>query len=115
MKNFKLFLATTLILSAAIFLIPSGTKAATGLNVPRGFVFEKNLYYGKNHPDVVYLKIVLKFDGCLSDSITNNTYFGVKTLAAVKCFQNRYEDDISEIARYQINATVLSERQRGKN
>ncbi len=74
--------------------------------IPAGFTFNKNLYYGIKNQDVVYLKILLASEGCVS-GLENTTYFASKTLAAVKCFQNKYKSQISQVAGYQIKATGL--------
>jgi hypothetical protein len=72
--------------------------------IPTGFIFNKNLYYGMINQDVVYLKIVLANEGCLT-GVANTNYFATKTLAAVKCFQNKYKAEISAAAGYTISAT----------
>lgn len=72
--------------------------------IPAGFTFNKNLYYGMRDQNVIYLKIMLTSEGCLS-GVANTNYFATKTLAAVKCFQNKYKSQISQAAGYQIKAT----------
>lgn len=72
--------------------------------IPAGFTFNKNLYYGMKNQDVVYLKIMLAAEGCVS-GLANTTYFGPKTLEAVKCFQNKYKSEISQAAGYTIQGT----------
>lgn len=73
-------------------------------SIPSGFKFERNLYYGVNNPDVVYLKIILNSEGCVS-GLSNTQWFGPKTLLGVKCFQNKYKSEISQFAGYSIKAT----------
>ena len=69
-------------------LLLSGVAVAyTG--IPDGFTFTKKLNVGSNNQDVVYLKIVLANEGCVS-GLTNTTYFGKKTGDAVKCFKAKY-------------------------
>jgi len=99
------FLVT--ILCLAVFLIPVGAKAAGGLgaSVPAGFTFTKSLYYGMSDPDVAKLKSALSAIVVLGS--TTNNFFGAKTKLAVKCFQNIFKDEISEIAGYRIKATGL--------
>jgi len=84
----------------------SGTNPLPPINdgVPAGFSFQKSLSSGVYSQDVVYLKILLAREGCLS-GVANTSYFASKTLAAVKCLQNRYRQAISIWAGYQISAT----------
>lgn len=72
--------------------------------LPQGFTFQKNLYFGMLDQDVVYLKIMLAAEGCVS-GLANTTWFGPKTLEAVKCFQNKYKSEISAAAGYTIKGT----------
>ncbi len=74
------------------------------LSIPAGFTFNKNLYFGMKNQDVIYLKILLASEGCLS-GVANTNYFATKTLAAVKCFQNKYKSEISAAAGYAIKST----------
>ncbi|MBU4480165.1 hypothetical protein KKG48_01835 [Patescibacteria group bacterium] len=85
----------------------SGVQTIPGQNnplLPQGFIFQKNLYFGMLDQDVVYLKIILAAEGCVS-GLANTTYFGPKTLEAVKCFQNKYKSEISAAAGYTIKGT----------
>lgn len=71
--------------------------------IPPDFSFENNLSLGMNASDVAYLKIIL--DGEVSHGDwSGNGYFGKSTLAAVKAFQEKYRDEISQSAGYQISA-----------
>ena len=72
--------------------------------IPMGFTFNKNLYYGMKNQDVIYLKILLAAEGCVS-GLADTNYFGSQTLAGVKCFQNKYKSAISAAAGYTIKAT----------
>ncbi|MBU4461967.1 hypothetical protein KKD91_02780 [Patescibacteria group bacterium] len=80
-------------------IIPDGNSL-----IPASFTFQKNLYFGMLNQDVVYLKIMLAAEGCVS-GLANTTYFGPKTLEAVKCFQNKYKSEISAAAGYTIKGT----------
>jgi hypothetical protein len=69
--------------------------------IPAGFTFEKNLSKGMKDQDVVYLKIILAAEGCVS-GFKNTKYFGSKTLAGVQCFCNKYKKEISAAAGYEV-------------
>lgn len=84
-------------------IIPDNSNQNNPL-IPQNFTFQNNLYFGRLNQDVVYLKIMLASEGCVS-GLTNTTYFGVKTLEAVKCFQNKYKAEISAAAGYPISIT----------
>jgi len=73
-------------------------------NIPAGFTFEKNLFSGMEDIDVVYLKIFLSRE-VSHQEWSGSSYFGSKTQQAVKDFQEKYKDDISEIAGYEIDCT----------
>jgi len=73
-------------------------------DIPAGFTFKKNLAFGAHDISVIYLKLLLSTEGCLS-GVSNTDYFASKTLAAVKCFQNKYRAEISSFAGYNIAAT----------
>ncbi len=97
----KIITATAASILGALLL--SGVAVAyTG--IPQGFTFTRNLPVGTVHQDVVYLKEILKAEGC-GVGITNTTYYGPKTKANVQCFQNKYKSQISAYAGYQIGAT----------
>jgi len=71
---------------------------------PSDFQFEENLSMGIRHNDVIHLKSIL--DGEVEHEPWQGTeYFGAKTLAAVKAFQEKYRNEISEVAGYQIGCT----------
>ncbi len=72
--------------------------------IPVGFAFNKNLYYGIKSEDVIYLKIILAAEECVSN-LANTNYFGPATLRGVKCFQNKYKSEISAAAGYAIRST----------
>jgi hypothetical protein len=79
---------------AATVAVTLGTILASGVavaytGVAAGFTFTQRLDVGSNNQDVVYLKVVLANEGCLS-GVSNTTYFGTKTAAAVKCFKAKY-------------------------
>jgi len=80
------------------------SSSSNNQNTPANFSFQKNLYFGMLDQDVVYLKAILAAEGCVS-GLANTTYFGPKTLAAVKCFQNKYKLEISAAAGYTIKGT----------
>ncbi len=81
-------------------------STASLTEIPAGFSFEKNLSFSMTDPDVVYLKIVLEKE--VSHSVwSGNDYFGKSTLAAVKAFQEKYKEEISQFAGYQIQASGL--------
>jgi hypothetical protein len=73
-------------------------------DIPSSFTFKKNLYFGISNSDVIYLKIILAAEGCVS-GLANTEWFGPKTLAGVKCFQNKNRAEISAAAGYKISAT----------
>ena len=73
-------------------------------DIPAGFQFNNPLKLGMRHQDVVYLKILLNNE-VEHSAWTNSDYFGSKTLSAVKAFQRKYRDDISEIVGYEISAS----------
>ncbi len=72
--------------------------------IPTGFSFSNNLAIGSRTQDVVYLKLILAEQGCVSN-LGNTNYFGVQTLAGVRCLQNKYKSQISQTAGYQISST----------
>ncbi|MFA5878141.1 MAG: hypothetical protein WC845_02120 [Candidatus Staskawiczbacteria bacterium] len=90
------------------------TVSASGMNnpppdssekiIPINFSFKNNLSFGIRSQDAVYLKIILAKEGCVSN-LANTNYFGLQTLAAVKCFQNKYRTQVSIAAGYNIAAT----------
>jgi len=71
--------------------------------IPSGFKFETNLCYGAKSADVLYLKKILMSEGLLNEA--ERDFFGYKTLIAVKKFQERYKEEISQFAGYEINCT----------
>ena len=73
-------------------------------DIPSNFTFKKNLSFNISNSDVIYLKIVLAAEGCIS-GLVNTQWFGPKTLVGVKCFQKKYRAEISAAAGYQISAT----------
>lgn len=78
----------------ATVAVTLGTILASGVavaytGIPAGFTFTKNLNVGSINQDVVYLKVVLANEGCLT-GVSNTTLFGPKTAAAVKCFKAKY-------------------------
>ena len=86
---------------------PSPTPSSSSSpfsGIPSNFTFKKNLSLNVVNLDVVYLKIILAAEGCVS-SLANTQWFGPKTLAGVKCFQNKHRAEISAAAGYQISAT----------
>jgi len=71
---------------------------------PSDFQFKENLSLGVQHNDVIQLKTIL--DAEVDHEAWQGTeYFGAKTLAAVKAFQEKYRNEISEFAGYQIGCT----------
>ena len=73
-------------------------------SIPSGFIFEKNLFSGMDDIDVIYLKIFLNRE--VSHQEWSGTgYFGSKTQQAVKSFQEKYKNDISDIVGYEIGCT----------
>ena len=82
----------------------SNKNPSTIAGIPSNFTFKKNLYSNISNLDVVYLKIILAAEGCVS-GLTNTQWFGPKTLIGVKCFQNKNRAEISATAGYQISAT----------
>ena len=96
------FRSFTFIVAASIASVtpPANNNKA----IPNGFLFKKNLGVGSISQDVVYLKILLQQEGCLS-GVANTTLFASKTLAAVKCLQNKYKTQISGFAGYNIAST----------
>lgn len=61
--------------------------------IPPGFEFKKDLKLGMFDQEVVYLKIILNKENCLTSK--NTDYFGQGTLTGVKCFQVKYGIDIA--------------------
>jgi len=74
--------------------------------IPTDFSFQKNLFYGTTDQDVVYLKLVLENEGCLS-GVKNTKWFGPKTKKAVQCFCQKYRDEISSFAGYPVRCSGL--------
>jgi len=72
--------------------------------IPAGFTFQKNLSYGMSDQDVVYLKIILAQEGCVS-GLKNTKWFGPKTKEGVKCFCQKYKEEISQFAGYEVKCT----------
>ncbi|MBU4274985.1 hypothetical protein KKE19_04215 [Patescibacteria group bacterium] len=68
------------------------TTPTTPTGIPADFQFTKTLLIGSVDQDVVYLKIVLASEGCVS-ALGNTTYFGSSTKAGVQCFQQKYGID----------------------
>ncbi len=83
----------------------TGTTQTKYEGIPAGFRFEKNLSYGMSDPDVVYLKKVLDVEVPDHESWTGTEYFGTKTKNAVIAFCQKYKDDISAYAGYEVACT----------
>ena len=75
-----------------------------GSSVPSDFTFNNNIRLYTKHPDVVYLKMILDKE-VEHLKWTNTDYFGDRTLSAVKAFQNKYKQEISNIVGYTIKAS----------
>jgi len=95
-----LAIATLLTVIASV----SPALAVTYTGIPSGFTFTKNLSKGMTDQDVVYLKTILAAEGCVS-GLSNTQYFGSQTLAGVKCFCNKYKEEISTAAGYTVGCT----------
>ena len=89
-------------ITALITQIQSLLRIAKIEGIPSGFIFKKNLSSGMTDPDVVYLKIVLVNQGCVS-GLKNNEYFASKTKEGVKCFCQKYKEEISQFAGYPVS------------
>ena len=89
-------------ITALITQIQSLLRIAKIEGIPAGFIFKKNLSSGMTDPDVVYLKIVLVNQGCVS-GLKNNEYFASKTKEGVKCFCQKYKEEISQFAGYPVS------------
>jgi len=76
-------------LQSQLATLQGGSTTGGVSGVPAGFQFTKTLKLGDVDQEVVYLKVVLAKEGCLSGA-ANTTYFGSKTKAAVQCFQKKY-------------------------
>lgn len=76
---------------------------SNGGKIPSDFSFENNLSFGMTAHDVAYLKIILD-EEVSHGPWSGNDYFGKSTLVAVKAFQEKYRDDISQLAGYPISA-----------
>jgi len=72
--------------------------------IPNGFAFTKNLSQGIKDDDVVYLKTILDKE-VEHESWLGTSYFGLKTLNAVKKFQEKYKTEISDFVGYEISCT----------
>jgi len=83
-------------------LLEEKTKMIEG--IPTGFTFKKNLFSGMTDQDVVYLKIVLAQEGCVS-GLKNTKWFGPMTKEGVKCFCKKYKEEISKFAGYEVKCT----------
>jgi len=72
--------------------------------IPAGFRFRKNLSLGMSDYTLIYLKKALIGQGCFVDSI-ENPYFDKQTLEGVKCFCQKYKEEISQYAGYRVRCT----------
>lgn len=54
------------------------------------YVFNHDLWYGKNDPDNVMLQMALQADGSFPMNVPFNQHFGLQTLKAVQLFQTKY-------------------------
>jgi hypothetical protein len=72
--------------------------------IPDGFSFEKNLSFSMTDSDVAYLKIILDKE-VSHQTWSGNGYFGKSALAAVKLFQEKYKNEISQFSGYPIQAS----------
>ncbi len=72
--------------------------------IPAGFRFRKNLSLGMSDYALIYLKKALVSQGCFVDSI-ENPYFDKQTMAGVKCFCQKYKEEISQYAGYRVRCT----------
>ena len=72
--------------------------------IPTGFRFRKNLSLGMSDYTLIYLKKALISQGCFVDSV-ENPYFDKQTLKAVKCFCQKYKEEISQYAGYRVRCT----------
>jgi len=82
----------------------SSENPSTIDGIPSSFTFKKNLYVGISDSDVVYLKMILDKE-VVHEKWSGNNYFGLKTFSAVKKFQEKYKNEISGFAGYQIKCT----------
>ncbi len=65
------------------------------INIPYGFRFKRNLYYGEKGKEITYLQVFLRNQGRLvypEGKVTG--YFGPLTKRAVIRFQNKYYEDV---------------------
>ncbi|MCD6148768.1 hypothetical protein J7J18_05345 [bacterium] len=72
--------------------------------IPLGFRFRKNLSLGMSDYTLIYLKKALISQGCFVEGV-ENPYFDKKTLKAVKCFCQKYKEEISQYAGYRVRCT----------
>lgn len=80
-------------------------KASIYEGVPANFTFGRNLYPGYSGKDIIYLKKVLDVEVPNHQSWPEGEKYGPETLKAVKAFQAKYRDVISEYAGYKIACT----------
>lgn len=102
-RSFTPVFVLVIFFSATLFVAKHSSAQTV---VPDGFLFEKNLAYrDRVYPDVNYLQIFLNMDKQTAvaqsgpgsnDQITS--FFGTKTVDAVKRFQQLYYKDILEPA-----------------
>ncbi len=71
-------------------------------NIPAGFTFTQDLYFGTASQDVVYLRQVLMQDGCLDASNGTSQYFDSAVQSAVICFQSKHNADIYALVGYHV-------------
>jgi len=72
--------------------------------IPLGFRFRKNLSLGMSDYTLIYLKKALISQGCFVDRL-ENPYFDKQTLEGVKCFCQKYKEEISQYAGYRVRCT----------
>ncbi len=80
--------------------------------IPKDYVFEKQLKFGNQNIDVAYLQICLREQGLYTKDITG--YFGPLTKQAVIEFQERYSKDILAPAEFEKGTGLVSEATRAK-
>ena len=72
--------------------------------IPKDFKFKTNLSFGTSKIDVLYLRKILISDDCLSD-FSDKFLFDSQTLEGVQCLCQKYKEEISQFAGYQVQCT----------
>jgi len=70
--------------------------------IPKDFSFKTNLSFGSSKMDVLYLRKILISQNCLSD-FSDKFLFDSQTSEGVKCFCQKYRNEISQFAGYPVS------------